>query len=331
MKLIKFAVIFTLVISIAYISFFNDSSINIVNFESIKKENQNAFEHPSDPLSSVKIPQSLQGIHITPNFLITHNNELAPNYEIITLFEHYLSAYGESDLTNIIRLIQIELAKHLKQPALGSALDLLKRYIDYKIALKENETSLAINYTGDNLVAQLHQAKHHLDSIRRDFFSDLERSAFFKDEELQSDFLIRQIAINQNTELTPEQKQAELELAYTALPDSIQKSRNNAQQFAQLRQATQAAKLTGASEDDIYRMRESKLGTESAIQLALLDEQRNQWQQRLNHFSGQRKNILQSALSEFDQQQSIKQLLDSQFNELEQKRVSAMMNHGHFD
>lgn len=80
----------------------------------------------------------------------------------------------------------------------------------------------------------------------------------------------------------------------------------------------------GASDEAIYQLRASTLDPQAASALQQLDEQRRQWQARLQAYAAERNRLRQSGLSPTDQQLAIEQLLAQGFDERERLRVMAL-------
>ncbi|MBT9529203.1 MAG: lipase chaperone, partial [Pseudomonas sp.] len=70
--------------------------------------------------------------------------------------------------------------------------------------------------------------------------------------------------------------------------------------------------------------RASTLDPQAASALQQLDEQRRQWQARLQAYAAERNRLRQSGLSPTDQQLAIEQLLAQGFDQRERLRVMAL-------
>ncbi|WP_250655571.1 lipase secretion chaperone [Alkalimarinus coralli] len=301
--------------------------------EEARHANETLFESPTTKgITELHKPDSLRGINFQADFKVSESNNLIPNYAIRELFDHYLSTYGEVEIDNIIALIQGEINESLQEPAKSEALALLKRYIDYKIELAENNPELSLNTDdGASYLEKIISAQSALQSLRKDFFNQAEYESFFGLEDTQNAYMIEQIRINTDPTLSDEEKRERLEQANMLLPDELVERRNRVQRHAQLREQVTSIQAEGGSQEEVFRVREEALGSEAASALAQLDEQRQQWSQRLNNFSKERKSILDSSLSDQDKATSIDNLIAAHFDTSEQKRVRAIMNDGQLD
>lgn len=275
---------------------------------------------------------SLEGVSHQINFELNETNSLIPSYAIREMFDHYLSTLGELELEVILAQIRAEIEKGLPEPARTEALGLLKRYVDFKIALAEFQlTEKPVVSLNRDMYEMLLEQQQRVIELRREYFSEAEYTNFFELEDAQSSFLLAQLRINSDAELSESEKQKQLgELART-LPAELAESRESAQAHASLRENVHVLRAKGGSDEAVFQLRSAELGVAAATALAELDQDRAVWQSRLDSFSQKRSSVLNSGLSSADQESAIDQLLASQFNTTEQKRVRALMQDGRFD
>lgn len=324
------AVIIPVLIGFSWFFWAQNESVTNPDFAELKALNLKQFEQPvTASETQVEKPTSLQGVEFAAELKSNEDQTLIPTYSLRELFEHYLSTYGEQDLEQVIALIQADIVKKLEEPARSEALALLKRYIDYKIALAEDNPVSVINQDESlSYLEKIIAAKMNLQAFREQFFSTQEYEAFFAQEDAQNEYMIEQLRINTDPNLDPQEKSALLEQAKQLLPEDVRISRERVQQHADLRERVKELRANGASESEVYQAREAEFGSEAASALAELDEQRKVWQQRLQVFAERRSAILDSGLSESDKTKSVNELLVAQFDDTERKRVSALMNDG---
>jgi lipase chaperone LimK len=273
-------------------------------------------------------PASLEGTDISYEFNLDDNRNLLPGSGLRDMFEYFLSSLGENDLEQVIGAIQSEIQSNLDEPARSQALDLLKRYIDYKIGIEELQHAFAMQEASVGMIEQLIARQAQVKAYRETYFDQGEYDAFFASEELQDSFLIEQLRVNADDSLSAIEKEQYLAAASLSLPEDIRATRVRAQQHAILGEKVRELRAQNASDGDIYRLREASLGSDAAEALSKLDERRSQWKDRLAAFSSEIENVRASSLSEIDRDESISQLLAYHFSDVEQKRVSALMNDG---
>lgn len=308
----------------------NDNQIPGDHYAQARQANIELFQNPiTETRSKARIPDSLSGIEFAPELQIDEKKNLIPSYAIRELFEHYLSTFGEADIKEIISLIQMEINTALEEPARSEAIELLKRYIDYKIALAEYSQTVALDSDGDMpYFEQVAGIQAEIQALRASFFNLSEYDSFFSREDAQNAFMIEQLRINADSSLSEPQRTAQLAQARSLLPEDIAERREQTQQHANLREQVTAIRAEGASDEEVFRLRESALGTQAAMNLAKLDEERQLWKYRLAAFSQERQSILDSSLSQSDKHRSIEDLLAARFGSSERKRVRAIMGDG---
>ena len=221
-------------------------------------------------------------------------------------------------MAQILLRIHHDLTQQLQQPALSQARDLLKRYLDYRLAMAD--------LPAGNAAPTAEAFAQHLDALTRlraEHFSDEETQAFFSSDLSQDQFMLAQLRLSER-DLSHEQQRRELALLEASLPAEQRAVRQQVSRDGELYAATEAMRAAGASDEAIYQLRASTLDPQAASALQQLDEQRRQWQARLQAYASERNNLRQSGLSPADQQQAIDQLRAQRFDQSERLRVIAL-------
>jgi lipase chaperone LimK len=290
--------------------------------------NEYAFEKATSPNRSViktfskPTPKSLEGIDLNIELPLDSDGNLIVGMELRDLFELYLSAMGEEQLDDILLRTQNALAQQLTAPALEQGYDALKRFIDYKVELANLEKQPLDSNLSE--LENIRQQKEILAAIQQEYFSPAENDALFAAETEYDAFMLEHLTIQKNQNLTATEKQQQVEALEASLPEEVRIGRENAMAPAKVYQQAQAMKAAGQTESDIYQMRAESLGEEAASALAQLDQQRNQWQQRLDVFNSEYQSISASGLSETDQKIEVNALLARDFDTTESIRVRAL-------
>ena len=290
----------------------NDAAFN--KAISAKQHRLEIFDKPT--------PKSLEGIDLNIALPLDNDGNLIVGLELKDLFELYLSAMGEEDLADILLRIQSALAQQLTAPALGQGYDALKRFIDYKVELANLEKQQPDGNLSE--LENIRQQKEILAAIQQEYFSPIESAALFAAETEYDTFMLEHLTIQQNEDLTTLEKQQQIESLEASLPEEVRAGRESAMAPAKIYQQAQVMKAEGQSDADIYQMRSQALGEEAATALAQLDQQRNQWQQRVDIFSSMYESISASGLSKADQQSEVNALLARDFDVIESIRVRAL-------
>ena len=331
----KILLVTSLIIAVLLTGYFQSGSeISIVKpkmsaeFQPILDSNEFSFQKAlSSSLNSVRnftkpIPKSLEGIDLNIELPLDAGGNLIVGMEVKDLFEIYLSAMGEEELDEILLRIQDALAQQLNSPALEQGYDALKRFIDYKVELANLEKQAADPAL--NELESIRRQKEILAAIQQEYFSPIEADALFAAEIQYDNFMLEHLTIQQNEDLTDAEKLQQVEVLEASLPEDVRAGRESAMAPAKVYEQAQQMKADGQSDVDIYQMRSETLGEEAATALAQLDQQRDQWQQRLNSFKSQYESIESSGLSAEDQKVEVNALLDRDFNSTESIRVRAL-------
>ena len=282
--------------------------------------NQQLHATPATALADPgPLPPSLQGAE---HGVVLHSDgqgRLRLQADLLHLFDFYLAGREEEGLNKVLTRIHQALAAQLQGVALEQARDVLRRYVDYRIALQ------GLPEAGAELDAtQLRLRLEAINNARRQFFSAEEYEVFFARENAEDEYLVQRLALAQQDGLSEQQRQqalAELELQ---LPDEVRQARSESTRYGELYAATQALQAQGASAEEIRQLREQSLGSKAADALAELDRQQALWQQRLSDYARERNSLRKSGLSQTDLQAAITDLQNSRFDELERKRVQAL-------
>ena len=256
------------------------------------------------------LPASLRGASHGVALRSDAEGNLLVQDDILRLFEFYLAAIEEESIEALLQRIQWELASQLQDPARQQANDLLRRYLDYRLALMALPQPTTLD--SHTLAAHLQQ----VDALRQQHFSSVEQTALFAAERAEDAHLL---ATLQNNE-SPGSAAEPGEMLSVEQRLQRQQASRDAEVFEQIEQL----RASGASAGQIYAVREQQLGSEAATALAQLDEQQALWQQRLQVFAAERQRIRASALSTEEQRQAISTVLASSFDEREQLRVRAL-------
>lgn len=265
------------------------------------------------------LPASLLGSHHGVQLRPDAQGKLLIEANLMRLFEFYLAGLEEEGVDKVLLRIHRELAAQLQGVALDQARDLLRRYVDYRIALQ------ALPSHDSNLNPDtLRQRLDALNAIRQQFFSAEEYQAFFASDNAEDEYMLQRLALSQRQGLDSDQQQQALSELEAQLPENVRRARSESTRYGELYATTQSMQAAGASAEDIRLLREQTLGSEAAQRLAELDQQQAEWQQRLSDYASERDRLHSAGLSPSDLQNALSELRASRFDELERKRVQAL-------
>jgi lipase chaperone LimK len=271
------------------------------------------------------LPRSLQGSSPDVQLQTDADGNLLLKADILHLFEFYLSALVEEPLETSLTRISLALAEQLQGPALAQARDLLKRYLEFKIALAElHDLPAAMDANGHYALAALTQRQQRLQALRQQHFSAEENLVFFQEQDSYDNFMLQQLQLSQDQSLDAGQRQQAIEQLEQQLPEPIRQARAQATRQTQLYERTEQMKQDGASAAALFKVRAEVLGDEAATALAALDQRQAQWNQRLASYQQERAAIRESGLSAQDQQAALASLIEQRFEPSERMQVQAL-------
>lgn len=192
------------------------------------------------------------------------------------------------------------------------ALALAERYVDYRVALGEIKPP-----ADPSDPRALRAAVEARQRIREQHFAGEEYQALFAQEEELDRFTVARLEIERNAGLTPAQKQAAVKEAERELSDSQRATRGDAVAHVAVAAQTAAFEAQGVSEQARYAQRRAQYGDAAAQQLAQLDREEKDWQQRLSQYAAAR----DAKAGESQLQQLRRQL----FSPEEQMRIEAAL------
>ena len=299
-----------------------------LNIESRVNDKEAENSHASTALKSnalqTPLPTSLEGIDRDIKLTINEQGDLIVTAALKDIFDLYLSALGEESLQQIRQRVFASLKQQLQQPALGQAEELFDRYIDYKEDLASIQEYLNEQDMVSGQLDGYRQRSEKVKALRYKYFSEEEHQAFFTQEEEYDEYMFKQLSIAQDAQLTPAEKQQQMEdLEYT-LPQAVQETRRSATVHGDLHYQVSELQQAGASAEEIYQARATALWDDAAQSLAELDQKRDLWNSRVSNYKRQKEQVLTSGLPQSEKEEVLNTWLQDNFTELEQLRVKAI-------
>jgi lipase chaperone LimK len=174
-------------------------------------------------------------------------------------------------------------ARYFSASEATRALALAERYVDYRVALGEIKPP-----TDPSDPRALRAAVDARQRIREKHFAGEEYQALFAQEEELDRFTVARLEIERNDGLTPAQKSAAVRDAERELGDAHKAARSDAIVHVAVAAQTAAFEAQGVSEHARYAQRRAQHGDTAAQQLAQLDREERDWQQRLAQYAAAR-------------------------------------------
>ena len=320
-----------LAVGIVYIALSSSPSV-IDNDTTQAKELATTKINPQQ-VSSIKVlgyqseygplPNSLQGTILQKAVLLDEQGNLFISQDLMRIFNFFLSTSQEEALEIVIARIKEYLAHYLQGEPLSEALVILDQYIDMKKAMVELEQSHANSQDGSYL-SKMENILNSRSAIREQYLSLEVAQAFYGRQDQLDQYTLSRMKVAADNTLNSAQKAAALEEINAHAPADLVASRAETQLPDTLREQTSALMEEGASEADIRALRVELVGEEATQRFETLDQERAQWQSRVDSFLKQRQDILNSqGITQQQQSEQISLLRDEQFDSREKIRIKA--------
>lgn len=265
------------------------------------------------------LPASFNGTQVDGTFSLDAAGNLLITRDIVQIFDYFLSAIGEDSLALSLERLQAYIASQLPPPAQAQALALLGQYLDYKrqLVLLERDLPQVSSLDG------LRQRESAVLALRARIFSQQVHEAFFASEQDYNQFTLARLAVQQDASLSPQAKGRAIDQLRSNLSPELQES-VLPQLHSELREQTAQLQAAGASPEQLQQLRQQLVGEQAATRLAALDQQRSNWQQRLNSYQQSSVAIKGNpGLSAADKDHELKRLREAQFSPTERLRLEA--------
>ncbi|MBR7791628.1 lipase chaperone [Undibacterium sp. FT147W] len=304
------------------------ASFSLMSKQGSREEQAIRLTPPDRMFSFVR---SMEGTSVDGQATQADDGNLVVNAELRLMFDYYLAATGEKSIPDIKREIENVLDQKLKPHAAAQAKELLTRYLGYKQALldlEKNSGASATSHTNNmsnDMIAAMQKRWQSMQKLRLQFFSAKDNQALFGfDDAYDMDALAR-LEISQNPAYSDQQKQEKLQALDATMSQELREAKSAPYQIIRLEEQAQQLRSSGASEDDIYRMRAAAVSPEAANRLADLDREEAKWKTRIASYLEQRRQLLSrdDNKNTTEKNTALQQLRDRYFNIQEQNRLAA--------
>ncbi|MFT7108722.1 MAG: lipase chaperone LimK [Psychrobacter glaciei] len=270
------------------------------------------------------IGTSLKGTEIDGLYPVDQDGNLLFSKSIKNRFEYFLSLMGEFELDQVLQMIKDDIALNLTSPAKEQALKLFDDYVAYKYALAELEASLsAAEGYETNDIQRIRYQLQQMRDVRREYLPIDAVDAFFGFDEMYDDFMISSLEIKNNQQLTESEKRQQLIGLENNLPQDVQTMRDETQRVSQVFLITEDIKKSGGTDQDVFAVNEREFGQEAALRLQVLNEQRNQWQSRVDNYVETKQSIESNdQLTQEQIEDQLRILKETQFEPTELNKLS---------
>ena len=242
--------------------------------------------------------------------------------ELKRLFDYYLSAVGEQDIDAITSQTSAEIDRRLPLSQAPEAKRLLGLYLAFKRELAELEKRPNLSGPG---VQAIRRRLLAMQDLRSQYFSAKETEGMFGFEDAYDMDAVARLEINQNPELNAAQKKEQVEMIEASMPAYLREDREASRVVVRIESQAQAMRASGASDDDIYRMRAKEFDPQAASRLAEVDKEELAWKIRIANYLDRRRDLLKTHANGTDteRQRALGELQESQFTSDERRRLAA--------
>lgn len=256
---------------------------------------------------------SLRGTEIDGEILLDASGRVVLDIGLRRLFDYYLSLVGERDIVQIRTMLKAHLLAKYSPVNTNSVLLYFDRYTDYLNALSD------LNIGN---IARPEERLQRVTDLRKKILGAEMASAFFSEEEALAALTLKRMAIAEDKNLSADEK-ARL-LAELDAGENFS-SRTEADTAALISEQTRQLDVLQLSDAERTAEREALWGKEAAGRLATLDQQRAQWDARVEQYLLERSRIdANRGLSDAARTQAIANLRARQFNDAEQRRIASL-------
>ena len=269
------------------------------------------------------LPASLHDTEVDGGFELDADGNLIITNRIRQLFDYFLSAQGEESLATIVQRLRAYIHNTLSGDAAAEAEQLLENYIGYLDDVATLDSTVTPGQAIDP--AQLRAQKEQLAAIRAGRFDAVTNDAFFAEEEAYDRYTLARLEVMQDENLSADERANRLAALESQLPPELQESLRDVTRYQDLQTLTQQWQESDGNPANLQQMREHLVGREAAERLAKLDQERAEWQRRVDSWLQEREAILSNpGISDADKERQIDAARGRLFNEQEQIRVRSL-------
>jgi lipase chaperone LimK len=276
---------------------------------------------PTDSIEALAqrpLPESLRGTDVDGGLTVTADGHFVPTADAIALFDYFLAASGEESADVIRARIIAHIRSRLDGDAALEAEALLETYLAFREELRELAGA-------SEVPSDLERRLQWIRELRRKHFgAEVAETLFGESEDVaRIDLERRRVAMDKSLE--PEERLARLEALNAQLPESVRATRSEARAPQRVHEEVEALRRSGASDAEIFALREQRFGREAAERLAQYDTARETWEQRLEIYHGERDDFLGrgyvAELSPEEREAALEALRSEHFEGFELERV----------
>lgn len=276
----------------------------------------NDYESDYGPL-----PKSLRDTRIPFDIRVDDQNHLIVESPLRRLFDYFFTLVGEEDVEQIKVRVEELLQRYLPEPAASEAVTIFREYVKLKEAEVALRDQMSTDYAASGQQIDLRERVRLLQELRQSTLSPAVYDAFYAEEDKRASYSLDRHQVLTNQRLSLEERNAALRELDQALPESLRQAKEEEYRYQELQRTLQQGREHGLSESDIFQLRSEAYGPEAAERFAAADQRQFEWDKRVSDYRQQRRLLMQSGLSEADQQAEIERLRQQYFSGPELMRI----------
>lgn len=225
-------------------------------------------------------PLYLADAELPAQYNVDQDGNLIVDGNAKDLLDFFLLTIGDLPFDQIYDLIAGNMIASLQEPARSQALALLDEYFSYIDAYDQWESSFDKGFVQQNDPAGMRDRLAELENLRRQHLGDATYEAFFGElDQVNSAYLEAQLALKQPN-LTEQERTDIIANLKSSLPAEVREAQDAAMAVVTLTERTRTLQEKGATEAEIHQARVEMVGEEAARRLAVVDEEKRQWEQK---------------------------------------------------
>ena len=281
-----------------------------------------AGDDPQGELPELPLAHTVEDIEVRGSIHIDQQGDLIRNQELRQFLEFFMGQTRNPEDEPAMRahMTAAMEQKGIPTPVQQQVMATLDVYLKYRQA--EEELAQSAESQELDTAGIFREVKR----LRRAHLGRELAEAFFGQEEARTETMLAQQRLMNNEDLDDTTREQVLRDLESDLPESTQQVRQRSRQVTDLSREVQQLREQGASRDEIQAARREAVGHEAAERLAEVDQQRDQWDQRMEHYREEKAALENNeGLSGEDRAEAISNLQEELFeSEAERRRARAL-------
>ncbi|GAA3925011.1 lipase secretion chaperone [Litoribacillus peritrichatus] len=236
-----------------------------------------------------QLPPMFRGTDVLGALTTDDQGNLVKDANARQLFDYFLTAQDDVDLTQIQQWLHQYIDQHLEAPADEQAYQLLGDYLEYKTqmnALSFDQDIWARLYDPSQLVSQsdlnsLRRVFQEREQLQQSLFDQTTAEAMFGQDNRYDQYMLDRMAVAAS-DLSEQEKQRQLQSLNARLPPESLRARQSSQAAIQHKSLTR--EMSDLTVHEKYQVYAQNYGDAAAERLMKLDQKRQAFQQKREQY-----------------------------------------------